>query len=152
MEAHLNRLDFESFCTRSWGIWKDRSKFTHNHKEEIRLVNFTKFGLWTDNNLHEFRNTRKISNIEGMSLLKKYSLDQGSTTSRALSIFVDAAFCDQSLSYATGLDIFNPEGVMVAVGHRSIQPPGSIMAAELQAIHHGVQFGISNTEGPWRIF
>lgn len=117
-----------------------------------RVLVFTKPSHWTNIYLQEFRNAQKASLTDVQSIVKKYSLTQGYNTSQALSIYVDAAFYDQTLSYAAGFVIYSPDGVMVADGHLKIKPPGTIMVAELQAIYHGVLFGISNTEGPWRIF
>lgn len=67
------------------------------------------------------------------------------------SVFVDAALCDDSLVYATGFAIFNPRRNLTATGCRKIQPPGTILAAELQAIADGITYGLCNFPGPLRI-
>lgn len=40
----------------------------------------------------------------------------------------------------------------MAAGFKRINPPGNVLAAELKAILHGVEYGLSNTRGPWRVF
>lgn len=55
------------------------------------------------------------------------------------------------MSYATTFAIFDPGGNLWAVGFRKIQPPGSIMAAELQAMQDGLLFGKHHRPGPFRI-
>lgn len=54
MENHLNREDFEKFCSRGWGIWKDRCALFHNHKRTVGNTHEDSFGKWMDNYLFKF--------------------------------------------------------------------------------------------------
>lgn len=67
------------------------------------------------------------------------------------SIYVDAAYCDTRFKYAIGFAICDPGGKLLAAGHRSIQPPGSVMAAELQAISDGINYGLKTLNGTSKI-
>lgn len=86
------------------------------------------------------------------SLVFKYSISEVELGNHDYNIFVDAAFCDRSHSYATAFAVFDPDGQLKAVGFRKIRPTGSIMAAELQALHDGLIFGDRNFSGTKRIF
>lgn len=53
---------------------------------------------------------------------------------------VDATFNEPLMYFVVGFANFNPGGKLWVAGYRKIHTPGSIMAAELNALKPGVSF------------
>lgn len=82
-----------------------------------------------------------IGRTKGIPLAKKYSRPTEEIDCRVHSIYVDAAYYDLKHVYAVGYAVFDPGGALIATGGRCLHSPGTIMAAELEAIYYGIQFG-----------
>lgn len=83
--------------------------------------------------------------------MDKYTPPKESHGTQVYSIYVDASYCDNSFKYATTFAVFDPGGKLIAAGYMSILPPGSVMAAELQAIRDGINFWKNNLNGHLKI-
>lgn len=83
--------------------------------------------------------------------MEKYFPPHATNNNQDTSIFVDATFCDESKSYATYFVIFDPGGLQIAAGFRKIKPPGTVLAAELQAIYDGIIYGEKYFSGNLRV-
>lgn len=147
IESQETRLNFERFCFKLWGVWKDRCALTHNDSSTRALM-----GYWTDQALENFQKAQRTILVNGTSLLARYATTYKSTNLQSLSIFVDAAYDDKWNAYATGVAIFDPGGKILAAGCRNISLPGSVMVAELQAILDGILFGRKHFTDTYRIF
>lgn len=134
-----------------WGIWKDRCHWTQKPNFTPGRANQIKWGNWTDKFLDEYRSAECKLNISYQPLIGKYTALVVNKSYHEYTILVDAAFNDDTLSYATGYAIFYPGGSLCVVGFRKIPPTGSVMAAEVKAIYNGVLFGEHNLQGPKRI-
>lgn len=108
-------------------------------------------GYWSNKMLQDYREVHIKVEHKGQDLSTKYAVSHDRTTDNQKTICVEAAFNDDTLSYATGFVIYDPEGKMMAAGYHKINPPGSVLNAELYAIANGLDFGMNNVEGPWRI-
>lgn len=112
-------IHLESFNTK----WKLLSKITIL-KEMSNFTSLSRgatiFGKWTDNYLHDFRKAQKVNQTTGLSLPEKYSVGLNNSMSQALSIYVNAAFCDPT---AIGFAIFDPGEAIIAAGCNKIKPP-----------------------------
>lgn len=111
-------------------------------------------GTWTDSFLTEFHKARaSLPNYSStsISLLNKYSPEQNCDNNDVHFIYVDAAYRDSDLFYATAFAIFDSGANLKATGHHKINPPGFVLAAELQAICDGLSFFKGNLTGPVRI-
>lgn len=86
------------------------------------------------------------------SLVARYTVHRDDGNNQEHTICVDAAFCDENHSYATGYVIYDPVGILKAVGFRKIKPTGSILAAEVHAIYNSLVAGIVQVQGLIRIF
>lgn len=82
MDNQLNRLDFESFYTRSWGIWKDRCNLAHKLNDKLVLSNDSIPRGWTDCLLQDFRKAQSNNHVKYQNLTERYSyIHQTPTTS-----------------------------------------------------------------------
>lgn len=151
MGKTLNKSDFEYFYTKMWGVWKDRCTLAHNLKALARPKDTPQMGQWTDRFLYDFEKAQKHSSPSGGSLVARYSPIQDCATDTLFSIFVDAAFSDATLTYATAFAIFDTRENIWAAGYHQIQPPGAIMAAELQAIADEISYGKRSVPGRFNI-
>lgn len=59
LEKTLKKPNFERFCTKMWGVWKDRCTLAHNPKARARTKDTPQLGQWTDGFLHEFQKSQK---------------------------------------------------------------------------------------------
>lgn len=124
LESCLKKEEFELFFLKLWCIWKDRCAWTHKPNFHPGSTVQLQWGNWADNFLKEYRSAQhKICNTSH-SLIDRYSKPRANLPEQGFTIYVDAAFNDETLSYATGYAIFYPGGVLVAVGCRRISPMG----------------------------
>lgn len=114
--------------------------------------NYPLINNWSSIHIQEYRKAQLIGRINGIPQVRKYSRSPDEDDRRVQSIYVDVAYCDLKLTYTTGFAIFDPGGVIIAADCKSLKPPGTIMAAELEAIHNSIRFGIANTAGQWAVF
>lgn len=117
LEVILSRNDFEDFCTKMWGVWRDRCTLNHKTSSNNKHNPVSDMGRWTNNLLHEFRKANQKTLATGPSMVERLSLPRDGSGNHHISIFVDAAYCDTALKYATGFTIFDPGGKLIAMGH-----------------------------------
>lgn len=78
--------------------------------------------------------------INNGSLVSKYSFSNPNNEDNVFSLFVDAAFNKETNIYTVGFHILDPSGLSWGGGGKRINPPGSILNAEVLAIEEGVTF------------
>lgn len=62
MEEKLNQLEFEQFCLKIWGVWKDRCNHIHRNNNNIFTLNFP--GSWTDGWLETYQKACSTQHIK----------------------------------------------------------------------------------------
>lgn len=112
MQKRLGKMEFEQFCILCWGIWKDIYKASHKANTQCGPFKMGGpiFGCWMKNYHDEFTAASKVAPLENEPLINKYSRNLNNGSGKGTSIFVDAAYCEDSSSYATGYAIFNNRG------------------------------------------
>lgn len=148
----MNRNDFELFCMKLWGIWKDRCNWIHKPNFVPGCDSQFSWGAWTDNFFDDFHKAQCKLDTTHHPLIARYTTPLENDNRQEYTIFVDAAYCDESHSYATGFAIYDPGGYLRVVGFQKIPPTGSVMAAEVQTIYNGLTYGERNFSGSKRIF
>lgn len=84
-------------------------------------------------------------------LVDRYKPPGETNNIQEYTICVDATFYDDTHSYATGFVIYDPSDSLRGVGFRKINPPGSVLAADVQAIYNGMSYGNEHFRGRKRI-
>lgn len=67
-------------------------------------------------------------------------------------MFVDAAFKEEMLEFGAGYAIFDLSGTIMAAEGRILNPPGSVLGAELKAIKLRMEFCLDNNIEDFHIF
>lgn len=116
MGEKLTRQDFEKFCTKLWGVWKDRCTLAHKHQKSKICADTEPLGQWTDNYLHEFYNANNRLPSTGNSLIKRYSSIDKEPPPSLYTVFTDVAFCDTYAKYAIAFVVFDPGGSLKRQG------------------------------------
>lgn len=89
IEETSNISDWNSFCMKMWGVWKDRCTFTHsNNKPHATLE---KPGHWTDIMLSSYVKANDIRKNINVSLVTKYRFGDHTCEEDTYSLFTDAA-------------------------------------------------------------
>lgn len=105
---------------------------------------------WTEAYLDAYHKAQIKIPQKTISLSDRYAPDPTQDNMDCFAIFVDAAFNSNTV-FSTGFAIYDMGGTIWAVGYRRIPSLGTVMSAELQAIHNCINSWRSHNSGPFRI-
>lgn len=142
----LTEPALEQVAMKMWGIWKERCDWTHSTggSRPGKMIQAN----WTETFLHQFQYERaKLTANENAATSTTYTnqLNYGRDTD---ILKVDAAYNEATMSFAIGFFILDKDGTPRAAGFHKINPPGSVLAAEVKAISDGLQFWRSISQEP----
>lgn len=123
------------------------NSFPHNHNHKAES-----FGKWTNSFLASYQKAQIRNNTQAPKLKDKYLRAPVQGNSQYYSSYVDMAYNEPLNIYAIARAIFDPGGNIWATGYQKITPPGSIMAAEINAIKNGAKFWKEHQLGPLTVF
>lgn len=89
------------------------------------------FAGWTENLLKNFRDAQKKKEAQMHTWIDKYIHESQHDDNQSFRIYVDAAYNEATPSYAVAYAIFDPGKNLWAAGYKKINPPGSVLVAEL---------------------
>lgn len=92
--------DWEIFCMRMWGVWKDRCNIIH-HKSMISK-NPCPQDHWSDSMYKSFKAIMESDRVENSDLTKRYGLISHEDKNKYHSLHTDAAFNYMLNKYAYG--------------------------------------------------
>lgn len=120
----LKNPDFERFCTKMWGVCVPLSTALRS------MQTWRNPHGWVSGRI-DFQKAQKHNSPYGGSLVTRYTQVQDGNINAPYTIYVDAAYNDGKLDFATAFAIFDPGRRIWAAGFRQIQAPGTVMATEL---------------------
>lgn len=129
MKDKLNISEWEIFCTRTWGVWKDRCNLIH--KQGNTASNNSPSCHWSDNFLQAFRLAADTNKNQAEGQAKRYSPRHQERHDSYFSIHTDATFNLQTNRYAYGFILKEAGLRKKAEGGSNLGPPGSVMNAEI---------------------
>lgn len=146
----LEKRDLERVAMKMWGIWKERCDRTHSNQDSKNKTRLTAY--WTDTLLDQFH--QEMSKLSTVNDSPSNARDTESYTQLPDGhiMKVDAAYKEASAAYAVGYYIYDKGGKPLAAGYHKINPPGSVLAAEITAITHGLSVWKSLSQDAVSIF
>lgn len=134
----MDDTELELIATKIWGIWKERCDLIHSNN---RFHSGSKVrAYWTEAFLENFHREKDKLYIGRYSPPISISPDYSYHNPDGNVIKVDASYKEATSSFAVGFFIYDKEGKPRAAGFHKINPPGSVLAAELIAIIDGLNF------------
>lgn len=137
MKESCSRDDWEAFCVKSWGVWKDQCTNIHDKNNyDLRITRSTN---WTDYFIQAFRKAKDAQKKQTRNTNINYSVSTEEDQEASHTLYTDAAFNSITGHFATGFVIKDHELNKIAEGGSKIKSPGTVLNAETQAIIQGLQ-------------
>ncbi|XP_073137815.1 uncharacterized protein [Henckelia pumila] len=129
----LKKNDFEVFVMRTWATWNERLRLIHKNDSGTKGI----LSDWGEKLLQEFQSARTALDV-GFAKSNCSSPETWAAPSENnLQMNVDAAYNENTSSFAIGRVIRNHEGQPILDFGRQIDNPQSVLFAELLAIQEG---------------
>lgn len=107
---------------------------------------------WCLSLLDNFQSARELVNHNSGSPSSVFHLMDQSRDNPFVAVYVDATFKEENLEFGTRYAIYDPCKIIMAAGGQYLNPPGSVLAAELEAIKQGLNYCLENNIAGFHIF
>ncbi|XP_073313534.1 uncharacterized protein [Primulina huaijiensis] len=130
----VSPADFELFAMLAWAIWKEICILKHNSQIPNKCIKVE----WILSYLEQFRTARCAWNLASGEVQSSKDMRCVPSPLGQWRLDVDVGFNDAIGKYSVSAVIRNHCGIIFATSAIGIRRPGSVLEAELSAIHFGL--------------